>query len=510
MRRYRTGRDKRAPAPIKACPWCGTPFNKNSFACVPNDVAPTNLTIRCANTACDFNRDRPLPILTVDEPIYRRLPAFLIATVDKFASLPWVAETGAFFGHVDHFAEGIGFYGAADPGHHGRPLDGGWTLDPPDLIIQDELHLIAGPLGTIAGLYEAAIDQLASRKVGKKRVRPKIVASTATVRRASDQIRMLFDRRDTSIFPPPGINRTESFFARTVPSSREPARLYLGIAAQGRGPKLVFLRALTTLVAAAQAAYDACAGSSEPGKNPADPYMTAICYFNALRELGGARRIVEDEVRDRAARYGTQRRRIDPKDTPFADRQIKEPLEITSRVSTDDVAKAKQRLDAVFGRDAEPVDIALATNMISVGLDILRLGLMVVQGQPKTAAEYIQATSRIGRDLERPGLVVAVLNLHKPRDRTHFEQFRTFHRSFYRAVEATSVTPWAARALDRALAAVVVAAARHIDPALTLDTAVKELEEPARDPSGSSRCHCCTGARQRHSRRWRSAGKPRR
>jgi hypothetical protein len=476
VRRYRTGRDKRAPAPIKACPWCSTPFNQNSFACVPNDVAPINLAIRCANTTCDFNRDRPLPILTVDEPIYRRLPAFLIATVDKFASLPWVAETGAFFGHVDHFADGTGFYGAADPGHHGRPLDGGWSLDPPDLIIQDELHLIAGPLGTIAGLYEAAIDQLASRKLGEKRVRPKIVASTATVRRASDQIAALFDRRATSIFPPPGINRTESFFARTVPSAREPARLYLGIAAQGRGPKLVFLRALTTLVAAAQAAYDACSSAGEPGKNPADPYMTALCYFNALRELGGARRIVEDEVRDRAARYGTQRRRIDPPESPFADRQIKEPLEITSRVSTDDVAKAKQRLDAVFGRDSEPVDIALATNMISVGLDILRLGLMVVQGQPKTAAEYIQATSRIGRDQERPGLVLAVLNLHKPRDRTHFEQFRTFHRSFYRAVEATSVTPWAARALDRALAAVVVAAARHIDPALTLDTAVKELK----------------------------------
>jgi hypothetical protein len=230
------------------------------------------------------------------------------------------------------------------------------------------------------------------------------------------------------------------------------------------------------LVATAQVAYDACAGSSEPGKNPADPYMTALCYFNALRELGGARRIVEDEVRDRAARYGTQRRRVDPKDSPFIDRQIKEPMEITSRVSTDDVAKAKQRLDAVFGRDVDPVDVALATNMISVGLDILRLGLMVVQGQPKTAAEYIQATSRIGRDHNRPGLVVAVLNLHKPRDRTHFEQFATFHRSFYRAVEATSVTPWAARALDRALAAVIVAVARHLDPALSLDTAVNELK----------------------------------
>ncbi len=364
---------------------------------------PINLEIRCANVACDFTRDRALPILTVDEPIYRRLPAFLIATVDKFASLPWVGETGAFFGHVDRFAEKIGFYGANDGRREGRPLDNGWKLDPPDLIIQDELHLIAGPLGTVAGLYEAAIDQLASRRVGDQRIRPKIVASTATVRRASEQISALFDRGNTSVFPPPGIDRSDSFFARTVPSSKIPARLYLGIAAQGRGPKLVFLRALTTLIAAAQAAFDTSAASSEPGKNPADPYMTALCYFNALRELGGARRIVEDEVRDRAARYGTQRRRLDPKDSPFADRSIKEPMEITSRVSTDDVAEAKQRLDTVFGRNGEPVDVALATNMISVGLDILRLGLMVVQGQPKTAAEYIQATSRIGRDDNQAG-----------------------------------------------------------------------------------------------------------
>ena len=165
---------------------------------------------------------------------------------------------------------------------------------------------------------------------------------------------------------------------------------------------------------------------------------------------------------------GPSAERLDPVDSPFADRKIKEPMELTSRVSTDDVAKAKQRLEATFGPNAaETVDVALATNMISVGLDITRLGLMVVQGQPKTAAEYIQATSRVGRDHSRPGLVVTVLNLHKPRDRMHFEQFGQFHRTFYRAVEATSVTPWAARALDRALAAVVVAAARHIDPTLT-------------------------------------------
>ena len=469
-------RDKRAPAPLKACPWCGTEFTRNSFSCMPNEQAPANLEIRCDNTGCDFSRNRPLPVLTVDEPIYRRLPAFLIATVDKFAGLPWVGETGAFFGHVDRFEENVGFYGAAEAGR-GRPLHNGFSLDPPDLIIQDELHLISGPLGTVVGLYEAAIDQLASRGTGDTRVRPKIVASTATVRRAADQIEALFDRPKTSVFPPPGINRIDSFFARTVPSSEDPARLYLGIAAQGRGPKLVFLRSLTTLVAAAQAAYDANPAANGQDPNPADPYMTALCYFNALRELGGARRIVEDEVRDRAGRYGSQRQRLDPADAPFAGRKIKEPLELTSRVSTDEVAKAKQLLEASFGPSAgDTVDVALATNMISVGLDITRLGLMVVQGQPKTAAEYIQATSRVGRDHSRPGLVVTVLNLHKPRDRMHFEQFGQFHRTFYRAVEATSVTPWAARALDRALAAVVVAAARHIDGTLTPETAVNELK----------------------------------
>jgi hypothetical protein len=478
VQRYKRGQDRRAPAPLKACPWCGTAFTPQSFSCVPNDNAPINMAIRCANTACEFTRDRPLPILTVDEPIYRRLPAFMIATVDKFAGLPWLGEAGAFFGHVDRFQENIGFFGAAEP-RQGRKLDNGWMLNPPDLIIQDELHLIAGPLGTVAGLYEVAIDQLATRRVGGKRIRPKIVASTATVRRASQQIDALFDRKDTSIFPPPGIDRSDSFFARTVASSQDPARLYLGIAAQGRGPKLVFLRSLTTLLTAAQAEYELNAAASG-ANNPADPYLTALCYFNALRELGGARRIVEDEVRANTARYGTDRRRIDPKDSPFANREIRAPLEITSRVSTDDVARAKQRLDALFGTSGEPVDVALATNMISVGLDILRLGLMVVQGQPKTAAEYIQATSRIGRDHRRPGLVVVILNMHKPRDRAHFEQFGQYHRTFYRAVEATSVTPWASRALDRALAAVVVSAARHLNPGLTPEVAVRELvNQPA-------------------------------
>jgi len=182
-------------------------------------------------------------------------------------------------------------------------------------------------------------------------------------------------------------------------------------------------------------------------------------------------------VRDRARRYGSERRRIDPADTPFADRRLGEPLELTSRVSTDQVAEAKRRLETEFGTADDTIDVALATNMISVGLDIPRLGLMLVQGQPKTAAEYIQATSRVGRAPAKPGLVVTVLNVHKPRDRMHYEQFGQYHRTFYRVVEATSVTPWAARALDRALAAVVVAIARHLDPALTPELAARALKD---------------------------------
>lgn len=463
IRRYRRTGDA-APAPIKACPWCGTPFGRDSFRCVPSDAAPQNMVVGCTNTACDFTRDRPLPVLTVDEAIYRRLPAFLIATVDKFAGLPWVGEAGAFFGHVDR-ADEWGFYGAAEPGR-GRPLWNGHSLAPPDLIVQDELHLISGPLGTVAALYEVALDRLASRDFMGKRIRPKVVASTATVRRAAAQVKALFDRKQTAVFPPPGPDRRDSFFAVTASSDEKPARLYVGLASPGRGPKLIFLRALTTLLAAARAEAD--------GAADADAYETALCYFNALRELGGARRIVEDEVRARLAAYGTERRRLDPPDAPFADRRLRELLELTSRVTTDKVAEAKERL-ALPCADPKGVDVAMATNMISVGLDIGRLGLMLVQGQPKAAAEYIQATSRVGRREAQPGLVMVLLNAHKPRDRMHHEQFRQFHACFYRAVEATSVTPWAARALDRALSALVVAAARHLESDMTPEDAAARL-----------------------------------
>ena len=465
LEEFRKGKGP-APAPLKACPWCGTEFDRDSFRLHPTTTAPQRLDIRCTSVSCEFSGTDRLPVVVVDEEIYRRLPAFMIATVDKFANVPWEGRTGAFFGHVDRH-DNLGFYGAAEPGH-GVPMKG--ELRPIDLIIQDELHLISGPLGTIAGLYETAFDLLASRVINGKPRSPKIVASTATVRRAEAQIKNLFGRDKTAIFPPPGISRDDSFFAKADRDT--PSRLYAGIASPGRGPKLVFLRTLQTLLSGA-------AAISSGGKNdPADPYLTALCYFNALRELGGARRIVDDEVRTHLTSYGSNRIRHEPIGAPFADRKLRDIPELTSRYSTDQVSEARTRLGYAAG-EKNAVDVALATNMISVGLDIGRLGLMVVQGQPKTAAEYIQATSRVGRENQKPGLVVTLLNIHRPRDRTHYEQFRDFHLSFYRAVEATSVTPFAPRALDRALAATLVAGARHIEPDLTPDFAAERVASNA-------------------------------
>ncbi len=461
---------KPSPIPLENCPWCGTKFKAVSFSLIPNSAEPRDLRVSCVNRRCDFRGDSYLPVVAVDEPIYRRLPCFLIATVDKFASLPWVGRVGALFGCVDRY-DNEGFYGPCDPGFGNRleakPL-------PPDLIIQDELHLISGPLGTMVGLYETAIDALCTREADGDRVRPKVVASTATVRRADTQIRALFGRPQVEVFPPPGPDRRDSFFARTVSSSEKSARLYVGVAAQGRSPKVMLLRTYLPLLSAAQRLYEEAGGSKDPS-NPADPYMTLVGYFNSLRELGGSRRIVEDEIGARLAGYGRRLREGEDRG-PFADRRIDyDVVELTSREHTSRVADAKRRLALPFP-DKERVDVALATNMISVGLDITRLGLMVVNGQPKTTAEYIQATSRVGRDDQKPGLVVTLLNIHRPRDRSHYERFAAYHASFYRAVEATSVTPFAPRAVDRGLAAVTVGLARHGEPALTPPLAAGAIE----------------------------------
>jgi hypothetical protein len=247
------------------------------------------------------------------------------------------------------------------------------------------------------------------------------------------------------------------------------------------------LRSVVPLLASAQKQFDL--DSRDKRENPADPYMTALCYFNALRELGASRRIIEDEVATNLRAWPQRRLRHgeDEAISSFAARSIAAPDELTSRLSTDDVAIAKERLEKSFTKASMgkgktlPLDVALATNMISVGLDITRLGLMIVQNQPKSAAEYIQATSRVGRDSDRPGIVLVILNMHRARDRAHYEDFQTYHKAFYRAVEATSVTPGSMRAKDRALGAIFAGLVRHLSPDFSVNNGASRFdpEHPA-------------------------------
>ncbi|MCP9902375.1 helicase [Cyanobium sp. Cruz CV13-4-11] len=299
---------------------------------------------------------------------------------------------------------------------------------------------------------------------------PKIIASTATVRRAEAQIKALFARSQVRIFPPPGPERDDNFFSRTIPDPDQ-ARLYVGLSAPGRNLKGVLLRSYLGLMAAAQKGWND--NKAMGANNPADPYMTLLGYFSNLKELGVTRSILEDELGAQLEQFAKNRGlAMEGFENPFASRKRPcEPEELTSRVNTARISSTKDRLSKPY-IDKDHLDVALATNMISVGLDISRLGLMVVLNQPKTAAEYIQATSRVGRQLSdnpqqnKPGLVLVLLNPNRPRDRSHFELFPYWHQTFYRHVEATSCTPFASRALDRGLPGVVVAMARHGDPAL--------------------------------------------
>jgi len=478
---WKTQRDnKKAPSPLPLthCPWCGFELDPDTATLQPSKSAPTHVRVLCKNfRGCDFGQgnkrhaEEGLPLVFVDEQVYRELPSFLVATVDKFAMVPWRAEAGMLFGRV-HSREGGRFFGTPDGPEATRRaevLPEG--LRPPELIVQDELHLISGPLGTMVGLYETAIEALCETALPDgRRVRPKLLASTATVRRARRQILSLFGRDAVTLFPPPGLDEGDTFFARV--DNNADGRLYLGVAAGGRAMKAVLLRVYVTLLTAAWR------DVTDPPRDdaPSDPYTTVVGYFNALRELGGMRRLVEDEVRSRCAKIA-DRGTEDGKGGSrwFRPRELGEPVELTSRESTSAISRTRARLRLPHTHE-EHVDVLLASAMISVGVDIDRLGVMVVAGQPKTTSEYIQATSRVGRQAKWPGLVVTTLNLHKARDRSHYERFTAWHECFYRHVEASSLTPFSAPALERGFAGALLAMARHGDGALQPSDGVMGVE----------------------------------
>ncbi|MYC85678.1 MAG: DNA helicase [Acidimicrobiia bacterium] len=395
------------PRQMTSCPACG--------ATLEWKVLRSGSTVKCSSDVSECvlrSSGEYLPIWTIDEEVYQHAPSLVIGTVDKFAQIVRNMNTRVLFG--------------------GRTGGGA----PPDLIIQDELHLISGPLGSVAGLYEVAIDELCSRE----NVRPKIVGSTATIRRAEDQIRALFDR-DTYQFPSPGLDAGDSGFA--VIDETRPGRLYVGVTTAGRSATYMLQALAASLLQAA----------TDPSASPKERnfYWTQVVYFNSLRELGHALVLMQDDVPVSIRQIGGRRC-----ESP---RPVGVPSELTSRVPSYEIRDMLDRL-AVDANDPESVTLVLASNMISVGIDIPRLGLMVVNAQPKSLSEYIQATSRVGRG-EVPGLIVTMYNNMRARDRSHYETFETWHRSFYRDIEATSVTPFASRAQDKALHAVLVALCRH-------------------------------------------------
>jgi hypothetical protein len=431
------------PFLILACPWCGAAMGPVNFERVYKTPGYKRIKgrviFRCEDPACDFRHEDGLPLHVVDEAIYEQRPTLLIGTVDKFAMLPWNADGRRLFG-----------------------LQSDDRLSPPDLIIQDELHLISGALGSMVGIYEGTIDALCWHRKGTKHISAKIIASTATICRAPEQVHALY-ARDVFLFPPQGLRAGDSFFAHEA--SDVAGRLYVGVFGSALGSHVTAqVRVMSALLQAVKCVPGAA--------NLLDPYWTLMAYFNSLRELGHAATLIRADIREYLNAMWDRmsiRRPQEGSGAPDLRRFINRDLELTSRIQSNQITEVLQdlfnRYTDARDKDGRPlhkaVDVCIATNMIQVGLDVPRLGLMTVVGQPKMTSEYIQATSRVGRSEHGPGLVVTVYNPAKPRDRSHFEHFRSYHQSIYRWVEPTSVTPFAVPVRERALHAQIITLARY-------------------------------------------------
>lgn len=441
------------PFVLLKCPWCNAYFGPSTQRGSGVKVygyrrkklaAGSTVVYACSDKQCLFHQ-RGLPLVVIDEDLYAAPPDLIIGTVDKFALLAWNPEIRAFFG--------IG-------------TDGTRLGDAPALIIQDELHLIAGPLGSMVGAYETVIEELCTTPNSVGGIRPKIVASTATISRAADQVRAVYGRPRMAVFPASGLEAGDSFFAREARDANgalAPGRLYVGVMATSHGSlQTTQARVFATLLQSATMieADDETAAAR-------DPWWTLLSFFNSLRELGGAATLLVADARDYL------RVIIDRLNLSYQTiRQLRHVEELTSRIRSDEVPKAIQKLEKRYSGDrgAETVDACLASSIIEVGVDIDRLSLMTITGQPKTTAQYIQVSSRVGRAADAPGLVVMLYSPSKPRDRSHFERFTSYHRRLYAQVEPTSVTPFSPPAVDRALHGMLVALVRQLGPASAADS----------------------------------------
>ena len=410
------------PFQVLNCPWCGTHMTKingKGMYCYALKSKPKRFYMWCPNSNCAFSdHNGGLPIKIIDEDIYNSPPTLLFGTVDKFAMLPWKKEASTIFG-INTKNDNMS----------------------PSLIIQDELHLISGSLGTMVGIYETAIDMLCSSKGTK----PKIIASTATIRKAKEQCLSLYSRK-VAQFPSPGIDAADSFFAREAEiNEKTPGRLYVGVMPSGKTSTTMQVRLMADTIQGVEFIDDT--------DQIKDGYWTQVVYCNSIRELGSSKSVIYDDVKEYSqnlARYHSKKQRY------YSDHNVQE---LTSRISAEKIPEILRQLENHYP-EKDAIDVLLATNMISVGVDIDRLGLMIVLGQPKTTSEYIQASSRVGRS--HPGIVFTLYSPVKSRDRSHFEQFVKYHQSLYRHVEPTSVTPFSAPVRDKALHALLFTLIRHM------------------------------------------------
>lgn len=409
-------------------------------------IVPSAFQIDSTNSGQRISVRIPIPAYTIDDQVYHKCPSLVIATVDKFARLSYEPKAASLFGNVSHYHSRWGYYRVGCPPST-ESLPTRFTehppvntrvdvpqFSPPDLILQDELHLIEGPLGSMVGVYETVVDELCRRNLNGQEAIPKYIASTATVRQAETQVQSLFDRRLVQ-FPPSVITADERFFATDTEihplDNRRSGRLYVAICAPGKGAQTPIVRIWSALLQSAQDIY-----RNDPNA-AIDPFWTLVGYFNAMRELAGALSLYRQDIPQRLDSIaGGNQRLLDES----------KRLELSSRASSQNLPALLSKLDIELPNAQDSV---FATSMFGTGVDINRLSLMVVHGQPKTTASYIQATGRVGR--LSSGLVVSFFRASRPRDLDHYEFFTGYHRALYRYVEPITVAPYSPRARERTL-----------------------------------------------------------
>jgi len=448
---------------ISSCSWCGTKLiTKNELNNwifgfkIEGKKKDTKFKIRCVNKKCHFHNE--LPIQVVDEMLYEKPPTLLFGTVDKFAMLAWKARGNSFFNSLNDSL-------------------------PPDLIIQDELHLLTGPLGTITGIFESVIEILCSKN-GRK---PKIISSTATTRNTNEQIKALYGNDKTvNVFPPSGLSSSDSFFAKV--STTKSTRRYIGFIPTGKSSIDTQLQMFANLFVARLEVFKELILNGVNDYEIFDKYWTLISYYNSLKDVGKIHNKVGDEISTFTSALQKKLYGANPNDRFNYEYLYNRDEELTSRIDSTKIKQTLKRLEEnTFDKETIQkyphgntyvksgiIDLVLATNMISVGIDIERFNVMIINSQPKNVAEYIQASSRVGRKYK--GLVIDLLDANRARDKSHFEHFIPFHQAFYKSVEPVSLTPFTENTLEKMLASIMITYVRHKVPGMASNNSAQYFQ----------------------------------